>query len=259
MSMTITRFTPSTPAPFRTVDSFSLLRIDEPSSLSAVLELVRQEQQTDPGARYLITLDDINQCLYTSGHARESDEIYYDADYDMDDPASVAQYQQAELAYVAAQLDDPALRRDWRDVGEKGLTSLPEDIAALVEINRHPDLVLDDAVYVQKLPVARDDLLIAGLPNGYFSCDWDIFDNHAVIRLLHDHDYRFFGIGAGWLGFIREDKIDPAKLERLIADLMTLYGQAENTQMWGELKQVIRNSPYLLLGYIEDFSRILES
>jgi hypothetical protein len=258
MSMTITQITPLTPIPFRPVDSFSLLRIDEPESLKAVLEIVTREYQADPAAKYLVTLDDINQCCYTSMHARERYKITCWADdYDMDNPAAVVEFERAELCHVVQCLDDPALRRDWRDAS-KAMTALPEDIDALVAMNRDPDQVLDTVVFVQKLPVVRDDLLIAGLPNGYFTSDWGVFDNHAAIRLLETHGYRFFGIGASWLGFIRDGFMDQASADKLIADLAVLYAQPDPTKAWVELGQVVQSSPYLLLGYTDDFASTIE-
>jgi hypothetical protein len=255
--MKITRFTPQEPMPFRPLDSFSLLRIDEPESLNAVLELVEQERRSDPAARYLITLDDINQCYYTSGHARENSVIdYYEiyhkerGDYNDDDSAVVVEFEQAQLRHVAQCLDDPALRQDWRDVA-KVMAAPPDGVTTLVMMNRDPDHVLDTAVYVQKLPVARDDLLIAGLPNGYFTCDWRVFENHAAIRLLGTHNYRFFGIGAGWLGFIRDGGMSQMLADKLIADLAVLYGQPEPATAWMELAQVVQVSPYLLLAYAD--------
>ncbi len=110
-----------------------------------------------------------------------------------------------------------------------------EDIEALVAANATPDLIVDEVVCVQQVPVDRDDLLIAALPNGYFSADWDIFQNHALIRHLQEHHgYRLFGLGASWLGFQRDSAPSPAQANALVADLQRVYaaGTHDTCQNW---------------------------
>lgn len=241
---------------FRPINTYSHLRLSEVTSLQEVLDCLATLRREQPEFRFLCTLDDIGQCCYTSGHASMDDRLYLDGDVDFDDPEAVHAWEGKGLAHVAAQLQS-GLQQTWSDVvGELEITD--EGIDALLAMNRNADAVLDDVVYVQRLPVARDDLLIAGLPNGYFSCDWDVFQNHAVIRHLQEkHAYRFFGMGAAWLGFIRDQPIESSDAESLVADLRQLYGQhkpAHNETAWREFSQVIQQQEVLLLGYIENFA-----
>ncbi len=135
-----------------------------------------------------------------------------------------------------------------------------EHVDVLVEMNRSPDKVLahDDVVYVQRVPVPRDDLLIAGLPNGYFSCDWDVFHNHAVIRRLEAaHGYRFFGIGASWLGFVREQSPGVTEARAVVDDLAALYASddaASSADAWAALAALLTSRKTLLLGYTDNFA-----
>jgi len=120
-----------------------------------------------------------------------------------------------------------------------------------------PDLIVDEAVCVQQVPVDRDDLLIAALPNGYFSADWDIFQNHALIRHLQErYDYRLFGLGASWLGFQRDSAPSPAEANALVADLQRVYA-AGTHDIWSQLAATLATRTTLLLGYTEDFSEQL--
>lgn len=245
------------PSAFRPVDTFSCRRLSGGVSLRRVLDCLEELRQADPGHRYLCTLDDLNQCCYTSGHAASDERIAMDSgDIDFDDPESVRAFEARRLAHVAARLQDPALRESWQGVCGT-LVAGVDDVAALAGMNRDPDRVLDDVVYVQRLAVPEDDLLIAGLPNGYFTCDWDVFQNHAVIRQMRDrHGYRLFGIGASWLGFVRDRPMSRDGADMLVADLADLYGcgGADARPVWQALAGIAATGTTLLLGYTENFA-----
>ena len=246
------------PSRYRPVDSFSHLRLSEIGTLREVLAVLDGLRKDQPEVRFLCTLDDLGQCCYTSGHAGDDERLRLDyADIDFDDPQAVHAWEASKLAHVAAQLQAPQHRLSWDQlVGTQGAGD--EGIRALLAMNRDPDAVLDQVVYVQRLPVASDDLLIAGLPNGYFTCDWDVFQNHAVIRHLQQrHGYRHFGIGASWLGFVRERPLRADDADRLVVELRRLYGQADETRQvatWQELSLTLQRSEVLLLGYTENFA-----
>lgn len=248
---------PDPSKPFRPVDTFSCRRLANPDSLQQVLDFLDELHRAEPGFRFLCTLDDLNQCCYTSGHAQQHEHIDIDYDgIDFDNRDSVHAFDAKRLAHVAAQLQNPQLRLAWEDV-HGTLTTVDEDIDALVAMNREPSNVLDDVVYVQRLSVPSDDLLIAGLPNGYFVSDWNVFQNHAVIGAMQErHGYRFFGIGASWLGFVREQPLQLEQAEHLVADLSTLYGRTDEAtgDAWRELSQIVQASRTLLLGYTENFA-----
>ena len=140
---------------------------------------------------------------------------------------------------------------------------MADDVLALLQANRAPDLLLDDVVYVQRIPVSSDDLKIAAQPNGYFSADWDTFQNHAIIRhLATQYGYRFFGMGAAWMGFVRSAPPSEDLAQRLTADLRELYGkgQAEvhSHPGWAQLAELLQTQHTLLLGYIENMSESVE-
>lgn len=242
---------------FQPVDTLSHRRLSGAFSLRDVLACLDALRLQDSGHRYFCTLDDINQCCYTSGHAGNDDRLDMEyGDTDFDDPESVHAFEVRRVAHVAAQLQNPGLRRSWEDVCGTLMTS-QEDVDVLVDTNRDPDRVLDTVVYIQRVAVREDDLMIAGLPNGYFSCDWDVFQNHAVIRRLHErHGYRFFGLGASWLGFVRDAPPNAAAADALVADLTDLYGCAgdEYQAARRQLAEVAASSNVLLLGYTENFA-----
>lgn len=242
---------------FQPVDTLSHRRLSGAVSLRKVLQCLDELRRADPGHRYFCTLDDINQCCYTSGHAGNDDRIDMDyGDTDFDDPESVHAFEVRRAAHVVAQLQDASLRQSWEDVCGTLMTTL-DDVDVLVATNRDPDRVLDSVVYLQRVTVPDDTFMIAALPNGYFSCDWDVFQNHAVIRRLHErHGYRFLGLGASWLGFVRDAPPGTAAAEVLVADLADLYGCAgeQYQASWLQLVEVVADGNVLLLGYTENFA-----
>lgn len=119
-------------------------------------------------------------------------------------------------------------------------------------MNRRPHRVLDDTLYVQRVPLAQNDLLIAALPNGYFRSDWDVFQNHAVIRRMAEHGYRFFGIGAATIGLVRQQPL--ARPDALLDDVCMLYG-INDAYAREALHELFVTQPWLLLGYTESFGQ----
>ncbi len=231
--------------------------LQEFKTLDEVLERLDALRAADPAHRYLCTLDDVSQCSYTSGHASQDERLYLDSPDDMDweDPAQEQALTLASLQHRVAQLQRPELVQDWAQVCGTLLLAA-EDVDALLQANRRPEVLLDEVVYVQCLPVPDDELMIAGQPNGYFSADWDSFQNRAVIRhLAAQYGYRFFGMGAAWMGFVRASLPDAVLVDRLIEDLCMLYGQGQDEVRkhagWAQLASVLLSRRTLMLGYAE--------
>ena len=166
-------------------------------------------------------------------------------------PAARRRADDARVAHVAAALDDTKLRVAWDELPGERLGG-EADVAALVEVNRNPDGFLDDVVLVQRVPVPRDDLAVAGIPNGYFTADWDVFQNHTIIRRMATHGYRHVGIGASLLGFDRPAAPSFDEAQAVVADLKHLFG-APGAAGWAELTALLPQRRLLLLGYTENF------
>ena len=237
-------------------------------SVLALVEELDALRQADAQHRYLCTLDDISQCSYTCGHAGQDDRLYLEepddddeSDIDWDDPAQEAAWEQASLQHRVQQLGRPELAQSWDQVcGTLSTSAL--DVKALLQANREPDALLDEVVFVQRIPVTGDDLMIAAQPNGYFSADWDTFQNHAIIRhLATQHGYRFFGMGASWMGFVRPAPPSANQCAQLVADLKDLYGRKREEVFahagWAELQQLLQGQRLLMLGYVENMAESL--
>ncbi len=238
------------------IDAFSHALLSDSPTLDEVLEYLASLHVADPRHRYLCTLDDAGQCRYTSMHASGDERIALYEDEDPATPEDALAARERLLAHVIAQLDHSSHRLEWTTLPGTLLCN-DADIEALVTANAAPDLIADEVVCVQQVRVARDDLLIAALPNGYFSADWDLFQNHALIRYLQQqYDYRLFGLGASWLGFRRDSAPSPAQADALVADLQRVYA-AGTQDTWSQLAATLVTRTTLLLGYTEGFSEQL--
>lgn len=238
------------------IDAFSHALLGDSPSLNEMLEYLASLQTADPRYRYLCTLDDAGQCRYTSMHASNDERIALYEDEDPATPDDALAARERLLAHVIAQLEHSSHRLQWTALAGTLLCN-DADIEALVAANAAPDLIVDEVACVQQVPVDRHDLLIAALPNGYFSADWDIFQNHALIRHLQEyHGYRLFGLGASWLGFQRDSAPSPAEASALVADLQHIYA-AGTDDTWSQLATTLAARTTLLLGYTEDFSEQL--
>lgn len=238
------------------VDAFSRVLLGDSPTLDEVLDCLASLHVADPRHRYLCTLDDAGQCRYTSMHASDDARIALYEEEAPETPEDALAARERLLAHVIAQLEHSTHRLQWAALAGTLMCS-DEDIEALVAANATPDLIVDEVVCVQQVPVDRDDLLIAALPNGYFSADWDIFQNHALIRHLQErHDYRLFGLGASWLGFQRDSAPSPAQANALVADLQRVYA-AGTHDTWSQLAATLATRTTLLLGYTEGFSEQL--
>lgn len=225
------------------------------TAVDDLLDLVRAEQAEHPDVAVFVTLDQLDQALYTSMHATESDSLEISTD-DLDfleDPHADEVRERRQLARTTAQLAAPDLRVAWSDL-RGTLEGAEGDIEALVTVNDAPEGVLDDVLLVLHVPVADPTTAIAGLPNGYFSEDWDVFQNHAVARhLAEGYGYRPLGIGASWVGFLRDQPLDPDRATALVADLAEVYGFA-GTLAWVRLADVLTRRTTLFLGYTGSFA-----
>jgi hypothetical protein len=237
------------------VDAFSHLVLSQSPRLSEILDCMAEQRAAFPSQRFLCTLDDLDQCCYTSMHASDDARIAFGVDAGEDATSHTEAFAARceVLSHVIERLEWSEHRVEWSTL-TGSLSCSDQDVQTLSEVNDDPDSILDDIVCIQRVPVTREDLLIAALPNGYFEADWDIFQNHALARHLRDRfSYRLFGMGASWLGFQREDLLADADVLALIGDLQTVYGSLESADAWAALGDVLRRRTTLFLGYTEDF------
>ncbi|MFC6012500.1 hypothetical protein [Nocardia lasii] len=250
----MTTFEPGEPPVGRDrLDSNTVARLDDVTTFAQLLDAAELVRMDHPDARIVCTLDDLGQCAYTSMHATLG--LDHDDDIDHDDPVAAHRAENATVARIAALLDDPEARVPWESLRDTRSAS-EDELSALVAANRCPDRVVDDVVLIQRVPVDRDDLAIAGIPNGYFADDWSTYDNHTVIVRMAAHGYRHLAIGASLLAFARPTPPTAEQAAALITDLTHLYG-SPTAIAWHELALQLPTHRHLILGYAENFADAL--
>lgn len=241
---------------YRGLDSLSLALIRRPADLPGLLAAFRRLAAEHPGGRCYLTLDDVNQCAYTAGHAREKYALAAGIDYPEEDGAeALARFDAAVFAASARALRDPARTVAWEEL--RADPGDEEDIAILRRLNDNPEVLLEEVHVVQRVPSDADEDLLASLPNGYFDGDRTPFDCAAIIRrLVSRHGYALLGIGASTLAFHRTGAA-PADIPELLADLRHLYG-APDSAHWEGLARRLATSGLLILGYTENVADLLD-
>lgn len=100
-------------------------------------------------------------------------------------------------------------------------------------------------------------MIISALPNGYFNCDLDPFENYALAEHLRLHyGYRLFGMSASCIAFRRERPLDAAKAVQIGDDLARLYHCTEEPQKAARFAHIAQRYGTLLLKYTETLASV---
>ncbi|MCD2108136.1 hypothetical protein O4214_25165 [Rhodococcus erythropolis] len=230
-------------------------RLSDVQDFDDILTLVSAERAANLDVQIFITLDDLAQASYTSMHAGEADELEVATD-DLDflnDPDAQRRFELRQVAHVAAQLGKSELIPSWDQL--HGTRECPPDwIDQMAAVNDEPSRILDDEIHVLHVPVRDSLTAIAGFPNGYFSVDWDTFQNYAVTSHLADaYGYRPLGIGASWIGFERDTPLSSLTANKVIEELKPIYSSGD-APGWALLEDTLTRRRTLFLGYTENFA-----
>ncbi len=214
------------------------------------------KQQLQP-KKVLLILDDIPQAEYTSMHAIEDETLYFDSeahfeDIGDDDEAWDIAYKNIQplaIAHYVQQLHAQENQKQLKHLAEKTKYYDAEDIKAILFVNENPLPVLDARIVVKAGTLADDVDKIAIFPNGYFSADFNSFENFALIRHLARYGFEFIGIGASLLYWVKTEGFDHSKVDHVLQDLAQVYPLAVADQ--DKLKALILKNNYLILPYCE--------
>ncbi|HWU94747.1 MAG TPA: hypothetical protein VN029_04070, partial [Sphingomonas sp.] len=201
-------------------------------SFAELLALHARLQVERPEVRVLASLDDRGQAEYTSGHAIEDSDLDSTEGHDLSGLGPDAFEDGAHRGYLSTPEEFPIrlanLRARPAEVDESRETLAWEGEAHdILAANRDPDAVLrieTEQVLFQFVPVTQAADALAAFPNGYFSCDLDPFESHALARHLEaEHGLGLFGVGASYLGFRSTAPLDAGAAARLAADVARFY------------------------------------
>ncbi|NNP67692.1 hypothetical protein [Acinetobacter sp. Ac_5812] len=208
--------------------------------------------------KVFLVLDDAAQAKYTSMHAVEDDRLYVDFSDDLNgievgEPSWEQSYQNVcvpkQLQHYLQQLNDPVQQQRFESLAEKMQHYDENDLEALLYFNQHLLISLDSVIEVKVADITTEALKLAMLPNGYFSCDFDPFENYALIQKIQHYGFEFIGLGAALLGWIKTVEFKADKIDDLVQDLALIYPLGSIHQQ--QLKALILKNDYLILPYSE--------
>ncbi|MCH7378992.1 MULTISPECIES: hypothetical protein [Acinetobacter] len=232
--------------------------IVEIQSWAELLECYRSLKQDVYPKKVFLVLDDAAQAKYTSMHAVEDDRLYVDFSDDLkgievNDPRWEQTYQNVcvpkQLQHYLQQLNDPAQQQRFESLAEKMQHYDENDLEALLYFNQHLLISLDSVIAVKVADIETEALKLAMLPNGYFSCDFDPFENYALIQKMQHYGFEFIGLGAALLGWTKTPDFKAEKMNDLIQDLALIYPLDFAHQK--AMKDLILKNDYLILPYSE--------
>lgn len=232
--------------------------IVEIHSWAELLECYLALKQDVYPKKVFLVLDDAAQAKYTSMHAVEDERLYVDFSDDLNgievgDPRWEQSYQNVcvpkQLQHYLQQLNDPAQQQRFESLAEKMQHYDENDLEALLYFNQHLLISLDSVIEVKVAAIETEALKLAMLPNGYFSCDFDPFENYALIQKIQHYGFEFIGLGAALLGWIKTADFKAEKMEDLMQDIASIYPLGSIHQQ--QLKALILKNAYLILPYSE--------
>ena len=238
-------------------DSFLIENINSYEELMKVYETYKQN---NPDKTVILTLDDLGQAEYTSGHACDWNSLLDTEGYDLSGLDKACYDEDNEhLGHLSTPSEYFIIREnflkqtkgiDFKTVCERNLTISEDEVLNLEDIHQSPLEHLDKQIILKILPVEKPYEGLTGFPNGYFDCDLSPFENYALSKhLFEKHNFELFGIGASFLGFIKNEKLEENNVKELITDLAKLYHTTESE--FEKLGEIIKEKNHLFLRYTE--------
>jgi hypothetical protein len=234
--------------------------VEGATSLRELVDIVGEKSVEHPGRQLIATLDDFDQACDASAHTIETCDLDRTDGHDLSSVDSTAFKNGEHLGYLSTKSEFFIRRQnvmrhvaDMTFVDACGKLSWGPDRRGrdFFSLNANPGAMLDSTICIQIVPVAHACEAVCAFPNGYFSDDLNPFEMYEVAKHLEEHyDYRLFGIGASYLGFLKgAGRSDAAVDKALATDLLTLFGEARNKELAVRVARLVSESPHLFFKY----------
>ncbi|MEY4562114.1 MAG: hypothetical protein RLZZ618_1391 [Pseudomonadota bacterium] len=230
------------------------------TSFDELLQLLKERTQGHPGQSVLITLDDLDQAQYTSGHATGFHDLDSAEGHDLVGVDASAFENGEHRGYLSTpseffirheNFERRAQACTFDDACKRGLTIDDDEVARLALVHADPLAFIDSEVILHVVPVASAHAALCAFPNGYFSSDLNPFETHALAAKLSAHGYELFGIGASLVGFVRSRDWRDGDAESLGVDLARLYNGEQSDSAIKRLVGLAQENKVLFLKYVE--------
>ncbi|MDN3619616.1 DUF4253 domain-containing protein [Polaribacter undariae] len=239
---------------------FESFLIENIKSYEELMDVYQTYKQNHPDKTIILTLDDLGQAEYTSGHACDWNSLLDTEGYDLSGLDKACYDEDNEhLGHLSTPSEYFIIREnflkqtkgiDFKMVCERNINNSEDDVLDLENMNESPLAFLDKQVILKILPVEKPYEGLTGFPNGYFNADLSPFENYALSKhLFEKYSLELFGIGASFLGFIKNEKLEENKVKELIVDLAKLYNTTESE--FDKLAEIIKDKNHLFLRYTE--------
>lgn len=237
--------------------------ISDVRSFDDLLQAHRTLALDHPGYTPLLSLDDLAQARYTSGHAR------LDQNLDEATAADIAllpaecfehgEYRgylssKAEFPLCLGNLRQRVAGASFADACAHGLTLDDDALQEWAAYQQAPLTLLDQPLIALLAPVAHSAEALAAFPNGYFEGDLGIAQNYAVAQhFAAAYGYALFGMGAAYLGLLRATPADSRVSSTVAEDLCALYNVAAERReaVASVVVQAVSGQRHLWLRYTE--------
>lgn len=206
-------------------------------TLNDICQHIRELRSKHPSNILLATLDDYEQSAYTCGHSIDSHDLDSIISHDLSKlPATVFEEYQGKVEHIghltltdefpirynnfmkeAEQIDIANIRNslEWDMIG---------DSKSIMTSDHVEFLPLENNSFIQIVPVKQSPEAIAAYPNGYFEDDLNPFQNYILSKQILDRfGFDLFGIGATYLGFMRDKMISKNEASQIGLFLEDIY------------------------------------
>lgn len=235
-------------------------RLSEKQSTEGLLELIIQLEQENPGHKFILTLDDFGQAIYTSMHSKISFDLDCIDGYDLStlpgdcfedgDHHGYLSYKE-EFFIRKGNIEKQLDKVTFESVCAKGISLINSDYDDVAESFKY-DLasLLDDCAFILKVPTSASYEALYAFPNGYFSCDLNPMENTFLAKMLQEQfSYEFIGMGASFIAFKRTKDLEEKDRLELIETLNKVYCEDFDLNLRNELLNTISSNKILVLKY----------
>ena len=238
-----------------------LYKVTGPVTTGGLVEFIRSKSDDWPDSTLFATLDWFGQAAYTSHHSVNSNDLDSLDGHNLAglDPAAFEDGEhrgyfttKSELPVRKSNFLKQAATKEFADVCGRLAWNSESAESDFFEMNSDHGVVLDEDAYVQIVPVDHSYEAIVAFPNGYFTSDLSPFENYAVAKFMCEkHGYTFFGIGASYLGFMRDEPLAGDTAMSLAEDIASLYGETGNQDLTRDIRDCMFGQNILMLRYTE--------
>ena len=232
-------------------------------TLSEVENFVRKKYKQYPNGIFFATLDDTGQAFYTCGHSIDSNDLNNIDGYDLTS-LPPHQFEDGEHIGDLRTPEEFFIRREnfLKNVKGKSLNDLfkkrwwskaTEPVPSLLVSESVSSLPRENRSYVQIVNVEKCYEALAAFPNGYFADDWDPFENYILAKhLFENFEFKVFGVGATYLGFMTDAVLDEASNMELASFLASLYSNYEDhITHRNVIAKLLANKTTFYIGYAD--------